>query len=388
MREGRPVEIITEAQLATRPLRRTLRDALPLLAGVALLMAGAGLSATLIGVRAGLEGFSPAVTGAVLSAFYVGFLGGSLITPRTIWRVGHVRVFAGLASLGSATVLLHAIRAEPLTWFVLRLVSGICLAGLYVAIETWLNGAATNGTRGGLLAAYMVVVTAGQGAGQLLFPIADARGYAAFVLASVLVSTAVVPVTLMAVSPPEIPELPRLPFRTLYDAAPLAVVTAAMAGFSGAAIVGGGGAVYASSAGLTRGQTSAMLFAALAGALALQLPFGRWSDATDRRRVIAAAASIGLGVSIVAALVAAGTIVALVLLTAVVGGTSPLLYSLGTRTCTTGSSRRACSPVVPRWSSCSASELSPDRWSSPSPSTSRARRRCSSSSRRATARWH
>lgn len=292
-------------------------------------MAGAGFTATLLGVRAGLEGFSPTVTGVVLSAFYAGFLAGSLITPQTIWRVGHVRAFAGLASLASAAVLVHTVRPDPLTWFVLRGVAGLCLAGLYVATETWLNGAATNSTRGGLLAGYTIVVIAAQGIGQLLFPLADPRGYAAFVLASVLVSLAVVPVSLSTVSPPPVDNVQRMSFGELFATAPLSVVAVVAAGFSSAAFIGGGGAVYAAEVDLTRWQTSALLFGGLLGALILQVPFGRWSDGTDRRRVLIAAAVMGVTGAILAALATGVSIPAVVLLGALVGATSFLLYTLG-----------------------------------------------------------
>lgn len=329
------VEVVTEEELRTpHGLGRALRDALPLLVGMGLLMAGTGLTATLLGVRAGLEGFNTTVTGFIMSAFYAGFLAGSLVTPRTIWRVGHVRVFAGLASLASASVLVHVVLPEPVTWFLLRALSGVCLAGLYVVTETWLNGAATNSTRGGLLGVYMVVVTGSQGLGQLLFPVADPRGYAAFVLASVLVSVAVVPVSLATVSPPSVLDVQPLPLREVYRTAPLAIVGAGVAGFSGAAIVGGGGAVYAGAADLTRGQTSALLFAALAGALVLQIPFGRWSDRTDRRRVVVFVAAMGAlaaGLAVVVGgegVAADGRFALLVLLALFVGGTSFLVYSL------------------------------------------------------------
>lgn len=323
------IEVVTEEELtSTYGLKRAIFDALPLLVGLAFLMAGTSFTATLLGVRAGLEGFNPTVTGLVLSAFYVGFLAGSLLTPKTIWRVGHVRVFAALASLASAAVLIHVIRPDPLTWFLLRGVSGLCLAGLYVTTETWLNGATTNSTRGSMLAIYMVVVTASEAIGQLFFPVADPRGYAAFVLASVLISLAVLPVSLATVSPPPVFDIQRMPFSRLYGTAPLAVVGAATSGFSGAAIVGGTGAVYAQELGLDRGQTSAVLFAALIGALLLQIPFGRWSDRTDRRWVMIVASVMGAVGAATATVVADDGIVVLMALTAVVGGTSFLLYSL------------------------------------------------------------
>lgn len=308
-------------------VRATLRRALPLLVGIGLLMAGNGLTATLLGVRASLEGFPPAVTGLVLAGYYLGFLGGSLATPPTIRRVGHVRVFAGLASLASATVLVHVVRPDPLSWFALRSVSGLCLSGLYVVTETWLNGAATNTTRGTLLATYMVVVTGGLGAGQVLFSVADPGGFAAFVLASVLVSLAVVPVSLASVHPPEVPDPQPLSLRQLAAAAPLAPVGAALSGLTAAAMIGAG-AIYAAEAGFNRGTTATFLAAVLVGGLALQVPLGRLSDRIDRRRVIGLSMVVAVTASLAAAAVGPDRMVPLVALTLLAGGASYPLYSL------------------------------------------------------------
>ena len=66
-----------------------------------ILMLGAGLQGTLLGVRATLEGFPTLVIGAVMAAYYVGYVAGSLVAPSLIHRVGHIRVFAALSSVTS-----------------------------------------------------------------------------------------------------------------------------------------------------------------------------------------------------------------------------------------------------------------------------------------------
>lgn len=312
---------------ASGSLRHALRDAWPLLAAVGLLMAGNGLTGTLLGVRAGLEGFGPTVTGIVLAGYYAGFLVGSLVTPSTIMRVGHVRVFAGLASLASTAVLIHVVRRDPASWFALRALSGMCISGLYVVTETWLNGAATNRTRGSLLASYMVVVSGGLLVGQILFSVADPRGFGAFVFASVLVSLAVVPLSLSRVTVPTLPDPSPLSMRELIAVAPLAPVGAALSGFTAAAMVGAG-AVYAVEAGLGRGGTAALIGAALAGGLVLQVPLGRLSDLVDRRLVIVATGLGAAALSLVAASLGPDRIGAVIAVTVLAGGAAFPLYSL------------------------------------------------------------
>ena len=62
-------------------MRHALRDTSSLLLGMGILMLGAGLQGTLLGVRATLEGFPTLVIGAVMAAYYVGYVAGSLVAP-------------------------------------------------------------------------------------------------------------------------------------------------------------------------------------------------------------------------------------------------------------------------------------------------------------------
>jgi len=119
-----------------------------LLLGFGILMLGDGLQGTLLAVRADLEGFSATMTGLVMSSFYLGFLIGSILTPRITMRVGHIRVFAAFAAISSAAILVHALVVTVPLWIAMRLVSGFCFAGLYIVAESWLNDRAGNESRG------------------------------------------------------------------------------------------------------------------------------------------------------------------------------------------------------------------------------------------------
>ena len=157
-------------------------------------MIGDGIQTTLLGVRATLEEFSTQTTGLVMTGYFVGFLIGSIMGPKLVKNVGHIRVFAALASILSAAMLLHSLFVEPLTWFAIRLVNGFAVAGLYIVVESWLNDIATNRTRGQLLSVYMVIVLGGMAAGQFLLNLADPAGFELFILVSVLVSVSLVPI--------------------------------------------------------------------------------------------------------------------------------------------------------------------------------------------------
>jgi MFS family permease len=309
------------------PLLTTTRQSRVLLFGFGILMLGDGLQSTLLGVRASLEGFPTTITGLIMSTFYVGFLAGALYSPRFVERVGHIRVFGALASVASASVLIHGIIVTPLAWSLLRLVSGFCLAGLYVVSESWLNDRASNKTRGTLLSVYMVVSYVGYAGGQLLLNAADPEGLELFILTSVLISFALVPLLLSAGPAPTFSSQSSLSLRSLYRISPLGVVGALATGMASAALFGFG-PVYAESSGLSISQISFFMTAMLVGCTVLQWPIGRLSDALDRRLVITVVTFLAAGAAIAAVPISAMSTLPLLLLIAALGGLSIPLYSL------------------------------------------------------------
>ena len=153
-----------------------LKNTWPLMLGMRLLMLGNGLQGTLLGVRGSIENIDPSTMGYVMSAYFIGFLGGSRVTPVLLRRVGHVRVFAALASLVSAAFILYAAIVHPVAWLLLRLIVGFCFSGIYVVAESWLNHSSGNDTRGQALSLYIMVQMAGIVLGQLLLNVADPAG--------------------------------------------------------------------------------------------------------------------------------------------------------------------------------------------------------------------
>ncbi len=256
-----------------------------LLLGFGILMLGDGLQATLLAVRSDQEGFSATVTGLIMSSFYVGFLSGSILAPKIMVQVGHVRVFAAFAAIASAAILVHAVFVEVWVWIVLRLISGFCFAGLYVVAESWLNDRATNQTRGKLLSLYMVVTYIGVGLGQLLLNVADPRGYPLFVLTSILISIAVVPLLLSATDSPRHEESVNIRIRELFKVSPLGMVGMFVEGLVTATFFALG-PVYAQRIGLSLKEISWFMTAAVVGTVLLQWPIGALSDRFDRRKVL------------------------------------------------------------------------------------------------------
>ncbi len=305
---------------------QVLSSAWALLLGVGLLMVGNGLQGTILGVRGEIEGFSTLEMSFVMSAYFVGFLGGSRLAPEMIRRVGHVRVFAALASFISAVMIMYPMLTEPVAWILGRVVIGFCFSGVYVTAESWLNNAASNENRGQALSLYMIVQMTGIITAQGLMLVGDPAGYETFVIASILVSVSFGPI-LLSISPtPAFDTTKPMTLRELMGKSPLGCVGMFLLGGVFSAQFGMA-SVYGARAGLTLVEISTFIAAFYVGAVVLQYPLGWFSDRMDRRFLIMLVAIAGAGGSISGMLF--GTTFPILLVSAfVIGGMSNPLYSL------------------------------------------------------------
>ncbi|WP_299657517.1 MFS transporter [uncultured Tateyamaria sp.] len=305
---------------------QVLTSAWALLFGMGLLMVGNGMQGTLLGIRGEIEGFSTAEMSIVMSAYFLGFLGGSRLAPRMIQRVGHVRVFAALASLISAVMILYPALADPWVWTVGRIVIGFCFSAVYVTAESWLNDAADNSNRGKALSLYMIVQMVGIVTSQYLLLTADPSGFILFVIPSVLVSLAITPI-LLSISPvPAFDTTKPMTLRKLVETSPLGCVGMFLLGGVFAAQFGMS-AVYGTQAGLSVAEISTFVSAFFVGAMLLQYPIGWISDRMDRRTLILGVAAMG-GVGSLIGLILGGSFAMLLVSAFLVGGMSNPLYSL------------------------------------------------------------
>ncbi len=305
---------------------RVILNTSPLLFGMFLLMLGNGLQGTALGVRGSLEDFGNLAMGFVMSGYFVGFLGGAQITPWLLRRVGHVRVFAAFAAMISSAMILYAALVDPLAWIAMRILVGFCMSGCYVVAESWLNDGTDNRHRGQVLSAYLIVQMLGIVLAQGLLNTADPAGYGLFVIMSVVVSVAVVPVLLSATPVPVFETTGRMSLAELYRSSPLGCVGTAMLGGVFACIFGMI-AVYGTGIGLSTAEISALVAVIYIGGLVCQYPIGWLSDRLDRRRLIIAVTTLG-ALGCVAMLLSEGAFWPLLIGGFVVGGAANPLYSL------------------------------------------------------------
>ena len=274
-----------------------LRNTWAIFFGFAIICLGHGLQGTLIGVRSVIEGFSFVSAGVIIAGYYVGYLTGAILIPIFLRRVGHIRVFAALASLASIAILLHSIFLDPVSWFIIRIITGISLSGIYVIMESWLNDRSTNQTRGQLLGIYMIVTFVFVGLGQLLLNLSDPSKVDLFILVSILLSFALLPILLSKTDQPDITDPKYFSIKEFYILSPLGFIAALFTGLAHSAVFGYG-AIYASSKGLSVLEVSIfMVIISSFGALS-QWPIGFLSDKIDRRVILIAVTFIAAGLSI------------------------------------------------------------------------------------------
>ena len=217
---------------------------------------------------------------------------------------------------------------EPLVWWVLRIITGFAYAGLYVVTESWLNNIAKNETRGQLLSFYMLVLLGGLAGGQFMLNIASPEGSQLFILISVLVSIAVIPI-LISVSPaPAFEATEFVSIRQLIQVSPLGVFGTFSSGIASGAVFGIG-AIYASIIGLGTEEISFFMGSLIIGGVFMQYPIGWLSDVFGRRRIIILTCFIGGVLSFTASMVVAEGLMIYVQV-ALIGGLSLPLYSLCT----------------------------------------------------------
>ena len=296
--------------------------------GVGLLLVGVGLLFSVLGLRAGVAQFSSITLGLVTSAYYAGFVAGTFACPILIRKVGHIRAFAAMASLASTMPILHALWIDPWFWGVLRFVTGVCMVGLYIVIESWLNALAPNALRGRLFAVYMAVNFVALALGQWLILVGDRLGFVPFAMVSVMFSFALLPITMTKVDEPAPVQAPKFSLRSLYDASPLGMAAAVASGLITGAFYGMSTS-FGTSAGFSDAGVATFMAASILGGAIFQWPVGMFSDRHDRRVVLLWVCILGAAVTTIGFVLAQYSVDALLLLSLVFGGLIFSMYGLG-----------------------------------------------------------
>ncbi|OIN92237.1 MAG: hypothetical protein AUJ20_08405 [Comamonadaceae bacterium CG1_02_60_18] len=298
-----------------------------LLSGVGLLVVGTGLLFSVIGTQAASADFAVLVTGLIMSAYFGGFIFGTYWCPHMIRRVGHIRSFAAMASVASTVPLLHALWLNPWFWGGLRFVTGVCLVGLYMVVESWLNVIAAPTQRGKVFAAYMAVSGVAMALGQWLILVGDRYGFVPFALVSILFSFALLPITLTPVNQPEPVNPPSLSLTELFNAYPVGVAGAMASGLLTGAFYSLGH-VFGQRVAVSESGIATFMAATILGGAVFQWPVGYWSDKNDRRWVLFWVCLAGAAVAALGFYLAMRSELALIATGVVLGGLMFSIYGL------------------------------------------------------------
>ena len=264
---------------------KILKSSWALFTGYFILMVAHGFQGNLLGVRSVIEEFNFLATGSIMSGYFVGYFIGANSIPNLVGRVGHIRVFAALASMASLSILIHAVFVNSIIWTMARFITGFALVGIFIVMESWLNDRANNRTRGQLLSVYMFITLIGISLGSLLLNFSSPDKYEPFILISLLLSFALIPILLTKRKAPKFKKQGFINIKGLFKTSPLATVSMFCTGLIHSALFSLG-AVYAAKMNFTILEISLLLFIITVCGGLFQWPIGYFSDKSDRRLII------------------------------------------------------------------------------------------------------
>lgn len=271
----------------------SLRAVSSLIISFFVLMAGFGVANYVVPLRALGEGWTATDIAQIGAIYSVGYTLASFITPRFIRATGHIRVFAANIAMMVISILLCSLLTEVWAWMLFRGLFGFAIAGTYLIMESWLNEKASNEYRGFMFSVYMVTAMTGSIAGTYVTALGDTMSTALFIIAAIILVSAVFPIALTDTSTPAPPTAVGFDLGSLLRRSPVAFVGTLLSGIIAGAWINFS-AVYARMTGLTETGGANLIAAVTVGSIVAQFPLGRVSDFVDRRVVMVVGCVIGM----------------------------------------------------------------------------------------------
>jgi MFS family permease len=264
---------------------RVIKPFIALLIATTILTMGSGLMNSLLSIKMRPQGYNDQIIGLVMSANYLGIVLGIYFCQKIVQQVGHIRAFAVFATVMTAVSLMHGLYMSALLWAVLRFCNGLCVTGLFMVIESWLNGKVEPAFRGRLLSIYMILVYFGNGSGQLLLNVGEVQGQTIFMIAAILFALCLIPVSITRAVKPQRLEVPLYNLIKLFQLAPLSMVESFVAGLINSSFYAMG-PIFGIDIGLPVSQVSLFMSLTVWSGLLFQYPVGLFSDRLDRLTVL------------------------------------------------------------------------------------------------------
>ncbi|MGY6627009.1 MAG: MFS transporter [Oceanicaulis sp.] len=262
-------------------------------------MAGCGFGLLMPLVALNLEAMtgSASVVGLNAAAAAISTIVATPLIPPLLARTPPRVTIAACAALTGLGILIFPFLPDVIVWFVLRFTVGLAVTVIFVASETWINQLAKPESRASLLAVYATVLSGGFGSGGVLLAVLGSQGFAPWIAGGAIFLLGAVPILLLRGPDLVAPNRADSGPLALWNAGRLAPV-AILAGFVFGALETGIFAlvpVYAERLGFAETVVGLLVAVGALGAIAMQIPIGRFADRAGRLvtlRLIAGAAVV------------------------------------------------------------------------------------------------
>jgi MFS family permease len=241
---------------------------LPLLA---LILEHRGIPSSLSGLNTATAGIAAMIAAPITTKIAHRFG----VATTMIWAV----VIAAVSSLGFFYI------ENFWAWFPLRIVFHGAVTTLFILSEFWINFAAPPSKRGLVLGIYATVLSVGFATGTSIFSFVGTQGLLPFIIGSVIILLATIPIYLARKESPYLDEKPQHHFLKYTFTVPTAIIGVFV---FGAVEVGGLGLfpIYATRLGFTQFEAGNLLTAMAIGNVIFQIPLGILSDKIRDRRIL------------------------------------------------------------------------------------------------------
>lgn len=307
---------------------RVLLPFAPVLAGGALNGFAAGALSVLIGVRLAASGAPATAIGIVLACHFAGLILGARLCPRLIAETGHVRAFGVFAAGACVLTLLLSMTESFLAWGILRIGTGLCMAGLFTVVESWLNQQVASNFRARTFAVYMILGTGAAGLAPLTLNVIDPFRYELFSVIAIAFVLAPMAMTLTAVRIPVSGGASTLRLRALLAVSPGGVIACFGHGLVNSALYQVS-PVYFAKLGFDHARLSIFLAAANIAGVALQWPVGWLADRIGRHPLLLGQALIAGSMALWLSMLAAPSFGIVLGVGVVIAAMAHPFYSLG-----------------------------------------------------------
>lgn len=270
--------------------KRTIKSMSALFIAMAFMFVGNALVLSSVGIILKQLEISEIIIGIVNTFFFLGASLSTISIHRIIAKIGHIRAFGICSAIFSICIILHSFSENIYIWAILRLFLGFAYYGLLIIIESWLNQKAKNAVRSRVLSFYEMIFYLSFGSGILLLGL-DLDSHTLFMIAACLIMFSSLPLNLLRIKEPSIPEKTPISIPKIFSIAPLAIAGSFV---SGMAVNGffAMASVFGLSLGLDVSKVSFFMFSAMCGGFVWQFLIGRVSDRFGRKIAIMLSISV------------------------------------------------------------------------------------------------